>query len=191
MVTLCWDSFHSLKMGQAFLKIQFASFSPYETREVDDLCCHSDVQTGVPVSLSYTNCSEATLSLTQGGITRGARCSTSYHFYLNCFSRNVRGSANNVVSAQFASVEALQWDTWTLFFFKSEVRLWIYMAFSTLYQLLVNYSLRSKESTNHCPNQKRRRKIKPPHNCKNPRGGVKAVNIAFGFIHILCTYVAF
>lgn len=47
-------------------------------------------------------------SLTQGGITRGARCSTSYHFYLNCFSRNVRGSANNVVSAQFASVEALQ-----------------------------------------------------------------------------------
>lgn len=95
-------------MGQAFLKIQFASFSPYETREVDDSCCHRDMQTGVPMSLSYTNHSEATLSLTQGGITRGARHSTSHRFYPNCFSRKVRGSANNVLNAQCTSVEALQ-----------------------------------------------------------------------------------
>lgn len=51
---MCWDSFHSLKTGQEFLKIQFASLSLYETREVDDSCCQRDVQTGVPMSLSYT-----------------------------------------------------------------------------------------------------------------------------------------
>ena len=94
-------------MGQAFLKIWFASFSPYETGEVDDSCCRRDLQIGVPVPLSYTNCSEVTLSLTQGGIKGGARCSTSYHFYLNCCPRKVRGSANNVLNAQYTSVEAL------------------------------------------------------------------------------------
>lgn len=52
--------------------------------------------------------SEATLSLTQGGITRGARRSTSHCFYLNYFHRKVRGSANNVLNAQYTSVEALQ-----------------------------------------------------------------------------------
>lgn len=51
---MCWDSFHSLKTGQEFLKIQFASLCLYETREVDDSCCQRDVQTGVPMSLSYT-----------------------------------------------------------------------------------------------------------------------------------------
>ena len=72
---LCWDTrlgliSESEDGADVFLTIQFLrffdSFSPWETKEVDDLCCRRGSQIGMHIPLSYTNHFEVALSLVCG-----------------------------------------------------------------------------------------------------------------------------